>query len=95
MPAAKHPSGQDEYLEQDDEEREEAGRRKSLLALAILALLVVGGVVLAHELRKDVPAPGLPDDQGDQLHADRRRGASRPRPIGRINRTRLTALGKS
>ncbi len=52
MPAAKDPSGQDEYLEQDDEEREEAGRRKSLLALAILALLVVGGVVLAHELRK-------------------------------------------
>ena len=52
MPTAEDPSGQEEYLEQDDEEREDAGRRKSLIALAIIALLVVGGVVLAHELRK-------------------------------------------
>jgi hypothetical protein len=52
MPTAKDPSEPDDYFEQDDEEREAAGRRKSLAALAILAVLVVGGIFLAHELRK-------------------------------------------
>ncbi len=42
---------QEEYLEQDDDERETAGRRKSLIALAVLAVLVIGGVVLVNRLR--------------------------------------------
>jgi hypothetical protein len=41
----------EEYLEQDEEERETASRRKNLIALAVLALLVVAGVVLAGRLR--------------------------------------------
>jgi hypothetical protein len=45
----------DEYLEQDEEEREAAGRRKSLIALAVMAVLVVAGVMLADRLR-DVSA---------------------------------------
>ena len=42
---------QEEYLEQDDDEVENAGRRKSLIALAVLAVLVVAGLVLADRLR--------------------------------------------
>ena len=42
---------QEEYLEQDDDERETAGRRKSLVALAVLAVLVIGGVILVNRLR--------------------------------------------
>ena len=42
---------QDEYFEQDEDEREAAGRRKALLALLILAVLVIGGVLLADRLR--------------------------------------------
>jgi len=41
----------EEYLEQDDEEQETAGRRKSLIALAVMAVLVVAGVVLVERLR--------------------------------------------
>lgn len=41
----------EEYLEQDDEEQEAAGRRKSLIALAVMAVLVVAGIVLADRLR--------------------------------------------
>ena len=40
----------EEYLEQDDEEREAAGRRKSLIALAVMAVLVVAGLVLVDRL---------------------------------------------
>jgi hypothetical protein len=41
----------DEYFEQDEDERESAGRRKSLIALAVLAVLVVAGLVLVERLR--------------------------------------------
>lgn len=41
----------EEYLEQDDEEQEAAGRRKSLIALAVMAVLVVAGIVLVERLR--------------------------------------------
>ena len=40
----------EEYLEQDEEEREAAGRRKSLIALAVMAVLVVAGIVLVEKL---------------------------------------------
>jgi hypothetical protein len=42
---------QEEYLEQDDDERESAGRRKGLIALAVLAVLVIAGLVLVNRLR--------------------------------------------
>ena len=42
----------EEYLEQDEEEREAAGRRKSLVALAIMAVLVLAGIVLIGRLRE-------------------------------------------
>lgn len=45
----------EEYLEQDEEEREAAGRRKSLIALAVMAVLMVAGIVLIDRLR-DVSA---------------------------------------
>jgi hypothetical protein len=41
----------EEYLEQDEEEAERAVRRKSLVALAILAVLVIAGVFLFEKLR--------------------------------------------
>ena len=41
----------EEYLEQDDLERETSRRRQSIIALAILVVLVVAGVVLAGRLR--------------------------------------------
>jgi len=41
----------DEYFEQDEDERESVGRRKSLIALAVLAVLVVAGLVLVERLR--------------------------------------------
>ena len=41
----------EEYLEQDEDEQETAGRRKSLIALAVMAVLVVAGVVLVDRLR--------------------------------------------
>jgi len=41
----------EEYLEQDDDERETASRFKSLIALAVLAVLVIGAVVLVDRLR--------------------------------------------
>ena len=41
----------EEYLEQDDEEQEAAGQRKSLIALAVMAVLVVAGIVLVERLR--------------------------------------------
>jgi len=42
---------EEEYLEQDEEEREAAGRRKSLIALAVMAVLLVAGIVLVDRLR--------------------------------------------
>ena len=42
---------QEEYLEQDDDEVENAGRRKSLIALAVLAVLVIAGLILVDRLR--------------------------------------------
>jgi len=45
----------EEYLEQDEDEQETAGRRKSLIALAVMAILVVAGIVLVDRLR-DVSA---------------------------------------
>lgn len=45
----------EEYLEQDEEEREAASRRKSLIALAVMAVLVLAGIVLVDRLR-DVSA---------------------------------------
>ena len=41
----------EEYLEQDDEGQETSGRRKSLIALAVMAVLVVAGVLLVDRLR--------------------------------------------
>ena len=41
---------EDDYLEQDEAERDDAGRRNSLIALAVLAVLVVGGLVLVNRL---------------------------------------------
>ena len=41
---------QDEYLDPDEAEREIAVHRNSLIALAILAVLVVAGLVLVHRL---------------------------------------------
>jgi hypothetical protein len=41
----------EEYLEQDDDERENAGRRKGLIALAVLAILVIAGLVVVNRLR--------------------------------------------
>ena len=41
----------EEYLEQDDEEQENAGHRKSLIALAVMAVLVVAAIVLVNRLR--------------------------------------------
>jgi hypothetical protein len=52
MAMAKGSPERDDYLEQDDEEREDARRTGSLVALAVLALLVIGGIVLVQELRK-------------------------------------------
>jgi len=48
---ADSPYEREEYLEQDEDERETARRSKSLIALAIVAVLVVAGIVLAHQLR--------------------------------------------
>jgi hypothetical protein len=41
---------QDEYLDQDEAERDSAGRRNSMIALAVLAVLVVAGLVLVDRL---------------------------------------------
>ena len=48
---ADSPYEREEYLEQDEDERETARRSKSLIALAVVAVLVVAGIVLAHQLR--------------------------------------------
>ena len=45
----------EEYLEQDEEEREAAARRKSLIALAVMAVLVIAGIALVERLH-DVSA---------------------------------------
>jgi hypothetical protein len=45
------PHEREEYIEQDEEEREAAGRTKSVIALAVMAVLVVAGILLAHKLR--------------------------------------------
>ena len=42
----------DEYLEQDEREREAAGRRTSLMALAVMAVLVIAGLILVSRLRE-------------------------------------------
>jgi hypothetical protein len=49
------PYEREEYIEQNEEEREAAGRNKSVIALAVMAVLVIAGIVLAHRLR-DVSA---------------------------------------
>ena len=41
-----------ERSEREEEEREAAGRRKSLIALVVMAVLLLGGVFLTHELRR-------------------------------------------
>ncbi|MGQ3298676.1 hypothetical protein [Reyranella sp.] len=41
-----------EPSEREAEEREAVGRRKSLIALVVMVLLLIGGVVLTHELRR-------------------------------------------
>lgn len=41
----------EEYLEQNEEEAERAARRKSVVALAILAVLVIAGIFLFEKLR--------------------------------------------
>jgi hypothetical protein len=48
---ADSPYEREEYLEQDEDERETARRSKSLIALAVVAVLVVAGIALAHQLR--------------------------------------------
>lgn len=52
MPESEGRYEREEYLEQDEEERETAGRRKSVIALAIMAALVVAGIVLVDRLRE-------------------------------------------
>jgi flagellar basal body-associated protein FliL len=41
----------EEYLEQNEDELEAARHRKKLIVLAIMAVLVVAGVVLTQKLR--------------------------------------------
>ena len=41
----------EEYLEQDEEETERIQRKKSVVALAILAVLVIAGIFLFEKLR--------------------------------------------
>ena len=41
----------EEYLEQDEEEAERIQRKKSVVALAILAILVIAGIFLFEKLR--------------------------------------------
>ena len=41
----------EEYLEQDEEEAERMQRKKSVVALAILAVLVIAGIFLFEKLR--------------------------------------------
>jgi hypothetical protein len=45
------PYEREEYIEQNEEEREAAGRNKSVIALAVMAVLVIAGIVLVHRLR--------------------------------------------
>jgi len=45
------PYEREEYIEQNEEEREAAGRNKSVIALAVMAVLVIAGIVLVHKLR--------------------------------------------
>ena len=52
MPESDSRYEREEYVEQDEEERESAGRRKSVIALAIMAVLVVAGIVLVDRLRE-------------------------------------------
>jgi hypothetical protein len=52
MPESDSRYEREEYLEQDEEEREAAGRRKSVIALAVMALLVIAGIVLVNRLRE-------------------------------------------
>ncbi len=49
-PGGPRSNDDEEYLEQDEEELEAGGRRKSLIALAVLAVLVVTGLVLFDRL---------------------------------------------
>jgi hypothetical protein len=41
----------EEYLEQDEEEAERIQRKKSVVAVAILAVLVIAGIFLFEKLR--------------------------------------------
>ncbi|MBN9488862.1 MAG: hypothetical protein J0H44_16615 [Alphaproteobacteria bacterium] len=41
----------EEYFEQDEEEAERIQRKKSVVALAILAVLVIAGIFLFEKLR--------------------------------------------
>lgn len=50
MPEGRHE--QDEYLEQDEAERETMGCRKSVIALAVMAILVIAAVFLVGRLRE-------------------------------------------
>jgi hypothetical protein len=50
-PGGPRSNDNDEYFDQDEDERENAGRRKSLIALAVLAVLVIAGLVLVDRLR--------------------------------------------
>ena len=52
MPESDSRYEREEYLEQQEEERESAGRRKSVIALAIMAVLVIAGIVLVDRLRE-------------------------------------------
>jgi hypothetical protein len=49
-PQSQHE--REEYLNQDEAEAEAAGHRMSVIALAILAVLMIAGVVLANRLRE-------------------------------------------
>ena len=48
---ADNPYEREEYLEQDEDERETARRTKSLIALAVVAVLVIAGIMLVQQLR--------------------------------------------
>ncbi|HSI00990.1 MAG TPA: hypothetical protein VLA02_10335 [Reyranella sp.] len=50
MPESRYE--REEYHEQDEAEREAIGRRKSLIALAVMAALVIAGLVLVDRLRE-------------------------------------------
>ncbi len=72
---------EEEYLEQDEDEREAAGRRKSLIALAVMAVLVVAGIVLVERLRDVSIVQDCLDDPRDELQRPGRAAGAGQQPL--------------